>query len=84
MAPITPGKGAGDDAGRAHFLIQSAGPQQPAPSGQAPSNQVKDQCRPHRPRCPTAGEGVGGDHASSCNVNFVEVPVTVKDSKGIW
>jgi VWFA-related protein len=48
-----------------------------------PSNQGKDQIQIAPPEIPAAGEGV--DKAATIirlHVNFVEVPVTVKDSKG--
>jgi VWFA-related protein len=64
--PITPGKGAGD-----------------IPSGPTSSSNPPAQQQPAPPEIPAAGEGV--ERAATIirlHVNFVEVPVTVKDSKG--
>jgi VWFA-related protein len=79
--PITPGKGAGDEkTGSDSSSTTSA--QQPEPSSQTPPSQVKDTVQTSAPDIPAAGEGyekVG--KILHVNVNFVEVPVTVKDSK---
>jgi VWFA-related protein len=56
--------------------------QQPAPSSQAPSSEGKDTVQTTPPEMPAAGEGVASTTRFVVNVNFVEVPVTVKDSKG--
>jgi VWFA-related protein len=82
--PITPGMGAGDipsSSGTSSSSDQTQ--QQPAPSSLPPSSQGKDTFQTTPPEMPAAGEGV--DKTTTIihlNVNFVEVPVTVKDSKG--
>jgi VWFA-related protein len=86
--PITPGKGAGDTPSGPTSSSNTPAPQQPAPSGPAPSSQAptgqgKDQVQATPPEQPAAGEGV--DKISTTihlYTNFIEVPVTVKDSKG--
>jgi VWFA-related protein len=79
--PITPGKGAGDEQPGTN---SSSNPgSQPATESPAPPSQVKDQVQTTPPEMPAAGEGVGKvANLGTINVNFVEVPVTVKDSKG--
>jgi VWFA-related protein len=86
--PIIPGKGAGDTPSGPTSSSNTPAPQQPAPSGPAPSSQTptgqgKDQVQATPPEQPAAGEGV--DKISTTihlYTNFIEVPVTVKDSKG--
>ncbi len=86
--PIIPGKGAGDTPSGPTSSSNTPAQQQPAPSGpapssQAPSDQGKDQVQTTAPEQPAAGEGV--DKISTTihlYTNFIEVPVTVKDSKG--
>lgn len=85
--PITPGKGAGDTLPGPSSSAASAG-QQPAPttpsSSQPPAQEGKDQVQTAPPEIPEGGEGF--EKTSTLirlNVNFVEVPVTVKDSKGV-
>jgi VWFA-related protein len=80
--PITPGKGAGDVLPGANSSSTPPAQQPPAPSSQAPSVQVKDVIQNAPPEMPAAGEGVASTTRFVVNVNFVEVPVTVKDSKG--
>ncbi len=79
---ITPGKGAGSEPAGGNS--SSANPVQPqtAPSSQPPSNQGKDEFQTKPPELPEAGEGMESLTRLHVNVNFVEVPVTVKDSKG--
>ncbi|MFY9853336.1 MAG: VWA domain-containing protein [Terracidiphilus sp.] len=85
--PITPGQGAGETPTGPNSSSNLPG-QQPAPasqpaSSQPPTNQSKDTVQTAPPETPAAGEGV--EKATSLirvHVNFVEVPVTVKDSKG--
>ncbi|MGA3264870.1 MAG: VWA domain-containing protein [Terracidiphilus sp.] len=82
---ITPGKGAGEEqpGSGASSTSNPPAPQQPEPSSQPPSVQGKDTIQATPPEMPAAGEGV--DKLTTLihlNVNFVEVPVTVKDSKG--
>jgi VWFA-related protein len=76
--PITPGKGAGDIPAGPNS--SSNGPsQQPIapPSSQPPATQGKDDFQAVPPE-----EGLGALTRFVVNVNFVDVPVTVKDSKG--
>jgi VWFA-related protein len=85
--PIIPGKGAGDDTSGPTSSSNTTAPQQPvpsspAPSSQAPSDQGKDQVQATPPVQPTAGEGVSALTTIVLHTSFVEVPVTVKDSKG--
>jgi VWFA-related protein len=81
---ITPGLGAGQEQSRTASSSTTTPAQQqeqPAPSSHAPSNQVEIQTTP--PELPGTGEGV--EKISTMlhiQVNFVEVPVTVKDNKG--
>jgi VWFA-related protein len=84
--PITPGQGAGETTTGPTSSSNPPG-QQPAPASQAPSNQVpanqvKDQVQTTAPETPIAGEGVESVKKLVVRVNFVEVPVIVKDSKG--
>jgi VWFA-related protein len=80
--PITPGKGAGDVQPGPNSSSNSPSEQQTAPSSQPPSSQVKDTVQTAAPELPQPGEGVAGLTHLVVNVNFVEVPVTVKDAKG--
>ena len=76
--PITPGKGAGVvESG----LNSSSNSPVRQPS-QAPPSQSKDTVQTAPPELPSAGEGVDKVTTLVMHVNFVEVPVTVKDSKG--
>jgi len=73
--PITPGKGAGQTAGNSGATSSSSAQAQqaPAPEPSTPPPAAKDITPPE-----------GGDALPRfvVNVNFVEVPVTVKDSHG--
>jgi VWFA-related protein len=87
--PITPGLGAGTENASPSSSSIAAGQQQtPASSqessssGQALSSQGKDEVQTTAPEMPAAGEGVAATTRFVLNVNFVEVPVTVKDAKG--
>jgi VWFA-related protein len=85
-APITPGIGAGSEPteGTSSSATSSATPDQAdpnAPSSRAPSTEGKDDAQPTPPEMPAAGEGMSA-LTLHVNVNFVEVPVTVKDPKG--
>ena len=90
--PITPGKGAtgtpgvGSESSDAPSAPSANPAQQPqgnepasgqAPSSQPPSSQGKDEVQTTVPE-----EGAAALTKYVVNVNFVEVPVTVKDSKG--
>ncbi len=79
--PITPGKGVAD-APAAPSSSSDTPAQQMAPNSQAPSTQGKDTFQTTPPEIPAPGEGVEATTKIVVNVNFVEVPVTVKDSKG--
>ena len=80
--PITPGKGAGDVQPGPNSSSNS--PAQPSvPSSLPPSSEVKDNFQAAPPEMPAAGEGFEKTTTLlHISVNFVEVPVTVKDSKG--
>jgi VWFA-related protein len=86
--PIIPGKGAGETPSGPTSSSnppaqQPPAPSRPEPSNQAPTSHGKDQVQNTAPEQPAAGEGVEKvTHLGTINVNFVEVPVTVKDSKG--
>jgi VWFA-related protein len=80
--PITPGIGAGKESAAAPMPSSTTPDQQFAPSSQAPSAQGKDEVQTTPPELPAAGEGMSSLAHFVVNVNFVEVPVTVKDSKG--
>jgi len=79
---ITPGLGAGDATSSTTSSSTEGAPQNPAPSSQAPSAQGKDEVQTAPPEMPMAGEGMSALAHFVVNVNFVEVPVTVKDGKG--
>jgi VWFA-related protein len=85
--PITPGKGAGEEpsgpTSSSNPPEQQSAPVSRTPSNQTLSDQNKDQVQTTPPEQPAAGEGV--EKATTTirlHVNFVDVPVTVKDSKG--
>jgi VWFA-related protein len=80
--PITPGKGAGDESTGASSSSAAPAPQQAAPSSEAPPQKEKDEFQTTPPELPAVGEGMASDYKLIVNVNFVEVPVTVKDTKG--
>ena len=79
---ITPGQGAGDAS--TSPTSSSTAPAQAAPSNQAPSSQdTDDKIQSTPPQMPASGEGVQAVSTMlRVHVNFIEVPVTVKDSKG--
>jgi VWFA-related protein len=76
---VTPGKGAAVDAAEAPDAPGTSLPQAPAaaPSTRVPAD-ADDQ---PAPLLPEAGQGVNA-FTLNVGVNFVEVPFTVKDSKG--
>ena len=85
--PITPGMGAGEEpsgpTSSSNPPEQQSAPVSRTPSNQTLSDQNKDQVQTTPPEQPAAGEGV--EKATTTirlHVNFVDVPVTVKDSKG--
>jgi VWFA-related protein len=81
---ITPGKGAGDETPGTGPSSSSAvpGQDQAPPSSLPPTTQGKDSFQTAPPELPPPGEGMSALPKFVLNVNFVEVPVTVKDSKG--
>jgi VWFA-related protein len=75
--PITPGIGAGNEP-EASTSSSAAPAQQPPP----PPAQTKDDVQTTPPELPAPGEGMAAlSRVYNINVNFVEVPVTAKDSK---
>ena len=75
---ITPGKGAGtEQTGPASSSTTSS--QEPAAPAQPAA---RDDVQTAPPDLPAPGEGMSRLTSYVINVNFVEVPVTVKDSKG--
>jgi VWFA-related protein len=76
--PITPGKGAGTE--QPGPSSSSTTSQEPAQQGPPPP--ARDEIQTAPPELPAAGEGMDKLTKFSIDVNFVEVPVTVKDSKG--
>ena len=81
--PDYPRQGRRRRAAGPNFLLQPGQPSSRHPASQAPSSQGKDQVQTAPPEMPAAGEGFEqSSQAGTINVNFVEVPVTVKDSKG--
>jgi VWFA-related protein len=76
--PIKPGGGAGPEASGSSSST-AAPNQQPAPTPPPP----KDEIQTTPPELPAPGEGFDKtETVIRLNVNFVEVPVSVKDSKG--
>jgi VWFA-related protein len=78
--PITPGIGAGTE--NATGASSSGDVQEPKPGSQAPAAQ-KDEIQQKPPEMPAASEAY--DRSTTLirtYTNFVEIPVTVKDSKG--
>jgi len=83
QGPITPGLGAGNEPSAASSSSTLPAQQQvPATSQESTVQQIKDEIQATPPEIPMAGEGVASTTRFVVNVNFVEVPVTVKDSKG--
>jgi VWFA-related protein len=76
--PITPGIGAGDEQSPTNSSSGNAS-QQGAPSSEAPSSQAKDNFQPTPPELLNAADT---GTRIRLNVTYVQVPVTVKDSKG--
>ena len=80
---ITPGKGAGDEpTGPTSSSAAPGDDQPPPPSSLPPSTQGKDNFQTTPPEIPAPGETFAKPPTIVLNVNFVEVPVTVKDTKG--
>jgi VWFA-related protein len=75
--------GAGNEPSAASSSSTLPAQQQvPATSQESTVQQIKDEIQATPPEIPMAGEGVASTTRFVVNVNFVEVPVTVKDSKG--
>jgi VWFA-related protein len=74
--PITPGKGTADVPPSPDSSSASPAAQAPAPASQAPAVLPPDNVQTEQP------EGADALPRYVVNVNFVEVPVTVKDTKG--
>jgi VWFA-related protein len=74
--PITPGMGAGNESNAPSSSSDTPESQQAPPSSLAPSTQGKDDVQTAPP------EGAESLPRFVLNTNFVQVPVTVKDSKG--
>jgi VWFA-related protein len=75
--PITPGLGAGDPALPSSSAAAAPSTQQPAPGSQPPKSQ-----EPIQPVPPEQLSPEELAHQFVINVTYVDVPVTVKDSKG--
>ena len=80
--PITPGLGAGSEPAATTSSSNVSDQQTATSSSQAPTTQGKDTFQTTPPELPAPGEGMASLTKFTVNVNFVEVPVTVKDSKG--
>jgi len=82
--PITPGKGAGDvPPGTTSSSNTQGQQQQPAPSSVQPATQGKDRVQAAPPETLSPDEAVAKTATLiRLNVNYVDVPVTVKDTKG--
>jgi VWFA-related protein len=81
--PITPGLGSGEAQQGTSSSATTPAQEQPAPSSHAPTAQTRDEIQTAPPEMPATGAGVEKTTTLiHLNVNFVEVPVTVKDSKG--
>ncbi len=79
--PIRPGAGAGTETAPTGSSSSTTTQQAPPPS-QPPQAPARDSIQTAPPEIPPAGEGFEKTTTFVLNVNFVEVPVTVKDSKG--
>jgi VWFA-related protein len=78
--PIIPGSGSNEQPATAPNSSSSATEQ---PAAAAPPTPAKDDFQNTAPELPAPGEGLQRVAADiTVHVNFVEVPVTVKDSKG--
>ena len=82
--PITPGMGAGSETtSSSSAAAPAAATEQPAaPSSEPPTVEPKVEVQTAPPEGIGGGEGVATTTRFVLNVNFVEVPVTVKDTKG--
>ncbi len=81
--PITPGKGVGEQPTGPSSSSTAPAEQPPVSGSLPPSSQVKDTVQTAPPEIPPLGEGVEKSATLiRMHTTFVEVPVTVKDSKG--
>jgi VWFA-related protein len=81
--PITPGSGAGVESTTGSSSSSDSQTQAP-PSSRPPSAQGEDKFQTAPPQSPAPGENVNQAVGSliHLNVTYVDLPVTVKDSKG--
>lgn len=83
--PITPGLGAGNESPTSTSSSATPGQQQ-APTGSSSSQSIavppRDEIQATPPEIPAAGEALNTLARFVVNVNYVDLPVTVKDSKG--
>lgn len=79
-SPITPGKGAGTEQTGPSSSSTTVN-EEPATEGPT-QTPARDAVQTTPPDLPAPGEGMSALAKYSIDVNFVEVPVTVKDSKG--
>lgn len=78
--PIKPGAGAGTESNGSSSSTTAPNQQ---PAAQTPPPPARDDVQTAPPEVPAAGEGFDKTQTViRLNVNFVEVPVTVKDPKG--
>jgi VWFA-related protein len=83
LGPITPGAGAGTEQTGPNSSSNPSAQPLPEATSPAPAAPVRSQIQATPPDVFSPGEGVEKTTALiHLNVNFVEVPVTVKDSKG--
>jgi VWFA-related protein len=80
--PITPGEGAGTESTSSSSIAVPVTTQSAAPSSQPPEAAPKAEVQTTPPEGNEGGEGVATTTRFVLNVNFVQVPVTVKDAKG--
>ena len=79
---ITPGMGAGTDSASPSSSAAGSSAAQPAPGTQPPPSASKDQIQQTPPTVVGPGEAQDIGELIRLNVTYVDVPVTVKDSKG--
>jgi len=80
--PIRPGGGAGTETPAGTSGSGDLPPQQQAPPAQPPPAQPTQEQQGPPPTIPGAGEATQSMATFTIQTNFVQVPVTVKDSKG--
>jgi VWFA-related protein len=77
--PITPGIGSGEAAADGTSSSTATQKQEPA---SPPVAAAPDTFQKAPPELPATGEGLEAIRPLQVNVNFVEIPVTIKDAKG--